>query len=150
MPQLRYLVDTNILLRLTNRRREQYRMCQDAIRHLRSKDCLLYYTLQNAAEFWNVSTRPVERNGHGLSVHEAAQGLDHIEGSMTLLPDDARVYAAWRELITAHDVRGVQVHDAKLAAAMLAHDVFHILTFNGADFARYPTIEAVHPSFVRS
>jgi predicted nucleic acid-binding protein len=69
---------------------------------------------------------------------------------MTLLPDDARVYAAWRELISAHDVRGVQVHDAKLAAAMLTHDVFHILTFNGADFARYPKIEAVHPSFVRS
>lgn len=150
MPQLRYLVDTNVLLRLTNRRREQYQMCQDAIRHLRSKDCLLHYTLQNAAEFWNVSTRPVGRNGHGLSAHEAAQGLDDIEGSMTLLPDDARVYAAWRELIIAHDVCGVQVHDAKLAAAMLAHDVVHILTFNGGDFARYPRIHAVHPSFVRS
>jgi hypothetical protein len=76
MPQSRYLIDTNILLRLTNRRREQYQICQDAIRYLLSKECLLYYTLQNAAEFWNVSTRPVERNGHGLSVYEAAQGLD--------------------------------------------------------------------------
>jgi predicted nucleic acid-binding protein len=69
---------------------------------------------------------------------------------MTLLPDDAKVYAAWRALIATHDVRGVQVHDAKLAAAMLAHDVVHLLTFNGADFARYPRIEAVHPSFLRS
>jgi predicted nucleic acid-binding protein len=131
MLQSRYLVDTNILLRLTNRRREQYEICHDAIRLLRSSGCLLYYTLQNAAEFWNVSTRPVEWNGQGLSVEEVGQGLNVIEGSMTLLPDDAKVYATWRELIAALDVRGVQVHDAKLAAAMLAHDVPRILQRRG-------------------
>ena len=42
---------------------------------------------------------------------------------MTLLPDDARVYATWRDLVAARDVRGVQVHDAKLAAAMLVHQI---------------------------
>jgi predicted nucleic acid-binding protein len=148
MPRSRYLVDTNVLLQLTNRRREQYQICQDAISCLCSQGCLLYYTLQNTAEFWNVSTRPVDRNGHGLTVHEATQGLDVIERSMTLLPDNAQVYGAWRELITTHDVRGVQVHDARLAAAMLTHEVPNILTFNGVDFARYPRIEAVHPSLV--
>lgn len=31
----------------------------------------------------------------------------------------------------------VWVHDARLAATMLAHGLSHILTFNTADFARY-------------
>ena len=146
----RYLIDTNVLLRLTNPVVEQHPLCQSAVSQLRSQGCLLYYTLQNAAEFWNVSTRPVERNGHGLSPAVASLALSDLEIFMTLLPDTAQVYDAWRELLSNHDVRGVQVHDAKLAAAMLAHGVSHILTFNGADFARYPRIEAVHPSYVRS
>jgi predicted nucleic acid-binding protein len=32
------------------------------------------------------------------------------------------------------------VHDARLAAVMLAHGVNHILTFNVDDFRRYPGI----------
>jgi predicted nucleic acid-binding protein len=139
-----------VLLRLANPVLEQHLLCRDAVSQLRAQGCLLHFTLQNAAEFWNVSTRPAERNGHGLSIPSASLALSDLEYFMTPLPDDAQVYATWRELITAHDVRGVQVHDAKLAAALLAHDVVHILTFNGADFARYPRIEAVHPSFVRS
>jgi hypothetical protein len=65
---------------------------------------------------------------------------------MILLPDDARVYATWKGLVSTHDVRGVQVHDAKLAAAMIAHQIPHILTLNVADFSRYPGIDAVHPA----
>jgi len=65
---------------------------------------------------------------------------------MTLLPDDARVYATWRDLVAAREVRGVQVHDAKLAAAMLVHQIPYILTLNVADFARHPGIEATHPA----
>jgi len=37
------------------------------------------------------------------------------------------------------------LHDARLVAAMLAHPVKYILTFNDKDFARYTDIEAVHP-----
>lgn len=146
----RYLLDTNVLLRLANPALEEHGLCQRAVSQLQYEGCWLHYTLQNAAEFWNVSTRPVERNGHGLSITATSLALSDLESFVTLLPDDARVYAAWHELVTAHEVRGVQVHDAKLAAAMLVHGVLHILTFNGDDFARYPTIEAVHPSFVRS
>lgn len=35
---------------------------------------------------------------------------------------------------------GVQVHDARLVASMIAHAVTHILTSNVADFSRYPGI----------
>jgi predicted nucleic acid-binding protein len=43
-------------------------------------------------------------------------------------------------------VMGVQVHDARLAAAMRVHRVSHILTLNVTDFERFSGLTAVHPS----
>ena len=42
---------------------------------------------------------------------------------------------------------GVQVHDARLVAAMKIHGINHILTLNVGDFKRYQTegIKAVTP-----
>jgi hypothetical protein len=39
----------------------------------------------------------------------------------------------------------VQVHDARLVAAMEVQGISHILTFNVTDFVRYPDITVVHP-----
>ena len=55
------------------------------------------------------------------------------------------VHQEWRRLLVTHNVSGVQVHDARLVAAMRVHAVKRVLTFNEKDFARYPGIEAVHP-----
>jgi predicted nucleic acid-binding protein len=41
---------------------------------------------------------------------------------------------------------GVQVHDARLVAAMKAHGVTRILTINVTDFSRYPNIRAFAPT----
>lgn len=40
-------------------------------------------------------------------------------------------------------VSGVQVHDARLVAAMQAHNITHILTFNTSDFTRYASLGIV-------
>jgi hypothetical protein len=44
-----------------------------------------------------------------------------------------------------HGVIGSQVYDARLVAAMTVHGVGRILTFNVADFSRYP-IEILDPA----
>jgi predicted nucleic acid-binding protein len=56
-------------------------------------------------------------------------------------------YPEWRRLVAVFDVAGVQVHDARLVAAMHVYAITHILTFNAADFTRYATagIVAVDP-----
>ncbi len=45
---------------------------------------------------------------------------------------------------------GVQVHDARLIAAMKVASVTHILTFNTIDFSRYGPegIIAIHPASI--
>ena len=63
-----------------------------------------------------------------------------------MLPDTPEVHVLWRRLLVAHAVSGVQVHDARLAAAMLVYCVKRILTFNTRDFARLPRIKAVNPA----
>ena len=140
-----YLVDTNVMLRLTSPKQPQHAIAANAISLLVNQNHDLVFTLQNASEFWNVCTRLPTLNGLGLSIAEASRQFSVIEQNLTLLPDNILVYDHWKTLVVQHKVAGVQVHDAKLAAAMLAHGVYRILTFNTVDFARYTGIEAIHP-----
>jgi predicted nucleic acid-binding protein len=146
---LRYAIDTNVLLRLGQRSRPQHSLISTALRCLVARDVELCFTPQNLGEFWNVSTRPVKRNGFGLSIQETDAHVQSIERTMTLLAEDERVYPVWRRLLLAYDVRGTQVHDAHLAATLEVHGVTHLLTFNGADFKRFPSIIAVHPEEIQ-
>jgi predicted nucleic acid-binding protein len=93
-------------------------------------------------------TRPQARNGFGLTVAEAEREVRVIEAGMSFLPDSAAVYREWRRIVLQHAVLGVQVHDARLAAAMYVHRVSHILTLNVTDFGRFSGLTAVHPGSV--
>ena len=146
-----YLVDTNVLLRFSHRTDPLHPLAQAAVRHLQENGHQLQTTAQNFTEFWNVSTRPLNRNGLGLTPMEADILLQHAERIFPLLPENPTVYAEWRQLVVNYRVSGVQAHDARLAAAMMSHGVTHILTFNTADFARYAPegIVAVDPATVQ-
>jgi predicted nucleic acid-binding protein len=72
-----------------------------------------------------------------------------IESQIPMLPDDPAVHLVWRRLVVTHAISGVQVHDARIAAAMQVHGVKRILTLNTRDFTRFVDIEAVHPSDFR-
>ena len=107
------------------------------------------YRRHRFAEFWNVSTRPADRNGFGQTPLETDDILRRVERFFPLLPDSPEVYPKWRQLVV-HEVSGVKVHDARLVAAMISYEVTHILTFNTADFTRYTSegIVAVDPATV--
>jgi predicted nucleic acid-binding protein len=123
---------------------------KDALDLLDKQGEEFYFSLQNIAEFWNVCTRPAERNGYGLTIVETKEFVEELERTMTFLPDTDEVYSIWRRLVIANNVRGVQVHDARLAAIMQAYGLTHILALNQPDFLRYANIQAIHPSQVQS
>jgi len=66
-----------------------------------------------------------------------------------LLPDSLATFKEWRRLVVTHSVNGVEVHDAKLVASMNTYGITHLLTFNVADFKRYPGIVVVSPADVK-
>lgn len=144
------LVDTNILLRMTRRSDPYHLLVDTALAELARQSTTLYYTHQNIAELWNAMTRPLTRNGFGLTVADAEREVLAIEAGMSFLPDNQDVYQEWRKIIVQYVVSGVQVHDARLAAAMYIHRVDHILTLNVNDFSRFPGLTAVHPKDVQS
>ena len=142
------LVDTNILLRMARRLDPQHKAVYNALAQLGERGITLHYTLQNIAELWNVMTRPLTSNGLGLSFAETDRQVQAIEAGMSLLADSAAIYQEWRRLVVKHNVSGVRVHDARLAATMYVHGISHILTLNVTDFSRFPGLTALHPDSV--
>jgi predicted nucleic acid-binding protein len=140
-----YLVDTNVLLRSVDLSHPMNPDAVNAISTLRSNGEQLYIVPQNLIEFWNVYTRPIERNGLGRDVTETQTEVNRLKVLFPLLLDTEAIYQEWERLVVAYGVKGVNVHDARLVAAMLVHGLTHILTFNISDFARYSEITAVHP-----
>ena len=150
MPDGAFLVDSNILIRWVKPDDRDYLLLNGLIESLIRRGSTLCYTSQNLAEFWNTCTRPADRNGYGLSIEEADARATVIEDSLNLLADSLAVHWEWRKLIVAWRASGVQVHDARLVAAMHVHGIKRILTFNDRDFARYTTVEAWHPQSLSS
>ncbi len=74
--------------------------------------------------------------------------MQRIESLFSLLLEEVSVYQEWRRLVFQYRVSGVQVHDCYIAAAMQAHNITHLLTFNTSDFARYTNIAVVDPATV--
>lgn len=142
------LVDTNILLRMTRRSDPQHRLVDAALAKLALQGAIFHYTHQNVAELWNAMTRPLTRNGLGLTVAEAESQVRALEAGMTLLPDSEAVYREWRRIVVQHSILGVRVHDARLAASMYVHGVSHILTLNVTDFSRFSGLTALHPTSI--
>jgi len=138
-----HVPDTNVLLRFAHRPDSQPVVVTSAIRKLKNGVDEIYILPQNCVEFWNVFTRPISRNGFGFSIPEANHSLRLVERIFPLLPDNVQVHQEWRKLVLTFGVSGVQVHDARIVAAMLVHQITHILTFNVSDFTRYSSIGIV-------
>jgi predicted nucleic acid-binding protein len=140
-----FLVDTNVLIRWVQRDDRSYPIVRAAVGKLMRSNSDPCYVSQNLGELWNVLTRPADRNGYGLTPEQAEVRARDIEDAFLLLPDSLAVHQEWRRLPRDYRVSGVQVHDARLVAAMHVHGVSRILTFNVRDFDRYKDVEAIHP-----
>lgn len=140
-----YLIDSNILIRWVQPEASEFQVVVRAIHLLEDSRDTPCYTSQNLGEFWNVLTRPANRNGYGLPPESALIRTENVEANFRLLPDSPAIHHEWRKLLVDYRVSGVQVHDARLVAAMRVHGVNRILTLNTKDFERFGDIEAIHP-----
>lgn len=89
---MKYLLDTNILLRLVELTHQQHKEAGEALRKLKIQNAEFYILLQNISEFWNVCTRPKDKNGLGLSIAETDLQLKKFERFFKFLPDTTEVY----------------------------------------------------------
>jgi len=108
----------------------------------------LHVVAQNLIEFWAVATRPIVNNGLGLSVAQTEIEISRLKNLFALVPDTPDIFSEWEKIVRQYQVSGKQVHDARLVAAMLVHDLTHLLTFNDGDFKRFPQITTVNPQSI--
>ena len=144
----KYLLDTNILLRMADERAPQHLLAGETVSILLARRNEMYITAQNLIEFWAVATRPLEANGFGWSTPQTVAELEQIRNRFPLLADTPEIVTRWLTLVTDHDIKGKKVHDARLVAVMQVHGVTQLLTFNTDDFKGYPNITLLHPNDV--
>jgi hypothetical protein len=121
---------------------------RDAVAALQRGGDTLLIVPPNLYEFWVVATRPVAANGLGFTASQADAELARLEALFPLLPETPAICTEWRRLVVASGILGKNAHDARLVAAMLAHGLTHLLTFNVADFIRFPRITVLDPHTV--
>ena len=89
------LLDTNLLIRMTDSTDPQCAMTRRAVHLLLSRHEQLIIFPQNLYEFWAVATRPVGGNGLGLSTAECQVELIKIKNLFRMVPDLPSLYDEW-------------------------------------------------------
>jgi hypothetical protein len=126
-----------------------YPTAVDAVEVLLAQGENLHVTPQNLVEFWNVATRPLDKNGLGMHPQQANLEVVKLEALLPVKLDVPAIHQQWRSLVLSYGVKGVNVHDARLTAAAIVHRLTHVLTFNVRDFQRSSEIIAVHPDQIK-
>ena len=138
-------IDSSVIVRAFNRASVDYSTSLNFFEKARRAQIELITFPQNLAEFWAVATRPIESNALGHCVQDTARRVALIERFGQVLSEHPQAYQRWKQLVTAHEVRGKTTHDARIVAQMMAHGIGSLVTFNIGDFSRYTDIATMTP-----
>jgi len=86
-------------------------------------------------EYMAVATRPVEANGLGLSPNDTIHNADEFRKWLLFFAETEAVSNKLRLLTINYRLSGARIHDANVAATMLAHGLSKIVTENSGDFS---------------
>ncbi|MDJ1169992.1 PIN domain-containing protein [Roseofilum sp. BLCC_M154] len=140
-----YLLDTNVVLRLSNPDDRRYHVAREAVRLLLNQGDECFLTAQVLIELWVVATRPVTVNGLGWTPETTHHIIDELLDRFPLLEESPEIFYHWLDLVTGDRILGKRTHDARLVAVMISHHITHILTFNPRDFMIQSTLVIVDP-----
>lgn len=101
---------------------------------------------QTLAEFWSRATRPDSDNGLGLHPSVARERIDLFSSHYTVLREAKTTHETWLNVCSKYEIIGKTVHDARLVALALSHDVHDILTLNATHFRRFLEIKTHTPA----
>lgn len=141
-------VDTNVLLTATDESRSKHREAQRLLAGSGHRGLHLAASGQILREYLVVATRPLDVNGLGLGMRDAATNVSEFLRCTHLYDETEVVARRLRELCVRHDLHGKRIHDANVVATMTAHGIRVLVTQNSDDFAAFQEIEVVDPSEV--
>jgi len=147
---VRYLLDTNILVRLMFEEEPGHAVADQAVRTLLARKHVALLSPQGVREFWHVCTRSAEANGKGLEVLVVRKIVEELKTAFPLLEDKPGTFDIWLDLVTRLSITGAKTHDANHAAFATSHGIDGVLTFDSGDFNRFNAagIRIIHPASV--
>jgi predicted nucleic acid-binding protein len=142
---IKYLLDTNILLRAADVSSATHSLANNAIDQIivDGNECVI--TSQVLIEFWVVATRPTDVNGLGWSTLQTKNYVNDLLNNFTLITENIDIFPNWLQLVTDNNIKGKRTHDLRLLAVMKVHNISHLLTFNPRDFIQLPEITIIQP-----
>lgn len=138
-------VDTNILLAATDQDRPEHTCCTAILEALMGDSHAGYINGQVLREYAVVATRPTAQNGLELSPGATADNIDTFRSILFILDETRNVADELARLIRTHALHGKRIHDANIAATLIAHGLTEILTSNPKDYACFPEITCTPP-----
>jgi len=103
------LVDSNILLRLSQPAHAEYSITSEAVDKLLLQNVDLCVVPQNLVEFWAVATRPnANRGGLGMKPDAVDRELNRLRSLFHLLEGAAGIADSWQRLVKQHQVSNIR------------------------------------------
>ena len=138
-------VDTNILVFATDANSPLESAAEAELEQWRKQGTDLYISVQVLREYLAVTTRPAPAQIAPPDYPAILGNMASFRSEFHVLEDTRLASEKLGELVQRFGVKGRQVHDANIAATMLAHGLQHLLTHNGSDFTRFSPLIIVHP-----
>ena len=139
------MVDTNVLVFSTVVSNPLYEEARDWLAGLDNRDVKLCITPQIVREYLVTLIR-----GNGFrrkfTPEEALNELQDILPEVLMLDENERTVHFLCDLVKRYNVKGRNIHDANIAATMLAHGVTRLATYNDRDFRRFQEITLEEPA----
>ena len=137
-------LDTNVLLSATDESRPSHAGAQCILRYASQGERHFAISGQVVREYLVVATRPVNANGLGLDTGSAVGNIDKIRKRTVFFDETESVSAVLQDMVADYSIEGKRIHDANVAATMLANNISKLITENGSDFTPFDEIETVN------
>ncbi len=129
-------LDTNVLVRARFEAAPSHNLARRRMREAGESGESLRISRQVLREYLATVTRP-QTWSPAIEMEAALAHVATLETAFSILEDGPKVTEMLKTLCREVAVAGRQVHDANIAATMLAHGERRLLTFNARDFRRY-------------
>ncbi len=129
-------VDTNVLVRARFEAAPSHSLARRRMQEAGESGEALRISRQVLREYLATVTRPQSWSSP-VAMDAALAHIAALEAVFDILEDGPRVTQTLTGLCREVPVAGRQIHDANIAATMLAHGERRLLTFNAGDFRRY-------------
>lgn len=132
----RVFLDTNIVLRSTVASAPEHAAIQSALDILNTIKAELWISRQVLREYAMTITR-AQPFLTSISHTEAASVVRKLSALFHIADETKAVSEQWIRLLETIPMGGRQVHDANIAATMIAYQIPALLTLNTVDFVRF-------------